>query len=156
MTGCTHNGVLVENDCNNWKIYGNTLIITHTAADSLNFNQDVHFASVWGNSFHSTATPNCQGVSIQASGGTNSSNIEIFGNHFTSSPGNTIKYQIEESINITTTNNVFDDTVVFDLSPGNANLVFRNNIGYIGTGDIRTNAGNLEMWNSTAWVIIGP
>ena len=42
------------------------------------------------------------------------------------------------------------------ISDSGTNTVIRNNIGYTGTGDVRLNAGNIEMWNSTAWVIIGP
>ena len=35
-------------------------------------------------------------------------------------------------------------------------VVLRGNNGYDELGDLRNNAGNIEMYNSTAWVIIGP
>ena len=38
----------------------------------------------------------------------------------------------------------------------NAHSIVRFNKGFTSMGDVRNNAGNVELWNSTAWVIIGP
>lgn len=38
----------------------------------------------------------------------------------------------------------------------NGSTKIKDNVGYTAAGDTRYNAGNLEMWNSTAWIVIGP
>ena len=58
--------------------------------------------------------------------------------------------------NITITSNSFQGATAAALIDGGSNNIIRNNVGYTATGDIRLNGVDMEMWNSTAWIVLGP
>lgn len=60
------------------------------------------------------------------------------------------------AFNTTIKNNLFYSQSTSPINDGGTNTKTRENEPYADFGDIRLNAGNIEMWNSTAWVIIGP
>ena len=99
-------------------------------------------------------------IYMSSRSGTHCSNNTIIGNQVFSAQGNKPKYGIEDvdvnqDYNVIS-NNIIQNTVSAQMNILGASTLVRYNPGYPGIGETRYLAGNLEMWNSTAWVIIGP
>ena len=92
------------------------------------------------------------------------SGIKIHGSFNTIVSSNSVTDNDEYEIQVTSTstnttiigNNVNGIDHSTGISNAGTNTIIRLNYGYTGPGDIRFNAGDIEMWNSTAWVKISP
>jgi len=99
-------------------------------------------------------------IRLDTSNALPSINNVIAGNTIRSTYTTTPKYGINENTNTEDYNYIHDNKIsgvnTATIRIQGANTVTRNNEGYLELSDIQMNAGNIEMYNGTAWVIIGP
>ena len=84
-------------------------------------------------------------------------NCTIIGNIFKDT-GSYVRYglNIDGDNQLVIANRFVNITNPIDISVGSTGNIINRNFGYTGTGDTRLNGVNMEMWNSTAWIVLGP
>ena len=115
--------------------------------------------SLWDNSDKNIVSNNriynsvvgATGITTATGGGVTNDNNYIFNNYIEN---------LATGIYIQGTNNTVKNNILLTCTTpiNNAGTltVIRNNEGFTEFGDLQINAGNIEMYNGTAWVIIGP